>query len=307
MQSNEDDLETVRSNLTDDRGRSRSPATTKFPPYFVPRRPRVIKMRDLSPATRNMLTKEYYDAYDPWTGIRIAATLGILISLFTLFLIYKSRFNKSKNVLLPSKKTSLYLYDDDIADGDLGSLGSSDHSSVLGYPFTYNKNSAVDRMGFHIPEGFQLEEVLVKSSLVECVALKVHPSAKKTSKGPKFGTLRITEDASRSLPCSPYKQQQQASPNTDVKVPHSPTYSTDPLSLVGSITSFGSTDTSDSGRKQGNKETITKNVLKSPRRASASAEVGKSCPKSLVVTAKKPQDYRSRSTVVAIARRKRTS
>ncbi|KFM67164.1 hypothetical protein X975_24366, partial [Stegodyphus mimosarum] len=296
MQSNEDDLETLRSNLTDDRGRSRSPTTTKFPPYFVPRRPRVIRMRDLSPATRNMLTKEYYDAYDPWTGIRIAATLGILISLFTLFLIYKSRFNKSKSVLLPSKKTSLYLYDDDIADGDLGSLGSSDHSSVLGYP----------RMGFHFPEGFQLEEVLVKSSLVECVALKVHPSAKKTSKGPKFGTLRITEDASRSLPCSPYKQQQ-ASQNTDVKVPHSPTYSTDPLSLVGSITSFGSADTSDSGRRQGNKETINKNVLKSPRRASASAEIGKSCPKSLVVTAKKPQDYRSRSTVVAIARRKRTS
>ncbi|XP_054713822.1 uncharacterized protein LOC129223282 [Uloborus diversus] len=322
MSTNEDDFE---SSSNDTEHRSRSPSsvasTTRSPPYFIPRRPRVVKMRDLSPDTRDRLTREYFDAYDPWTGIRIAATLGILISLFTLFLIYKSRFTKSKNAILPSKKTSLYLYDEDLAiDPDLGSsLGSSDDpSSYAGFQFYKADDRFPFQQGnFNFREGFQLEEVLVKSSMVECVALKVHqppPGVKKPSKGgvePKFGTLCITEDASRSLPCSPYKLPPQ---NTDVKTPHSPVYSTGPASLTGSITSFGSTDTGDSAMNTSGKvycksgiELETKNVQKTSRKMSLGDTESKTCPKSLVVTAKKPQDYRSRSTVVAIARRKRPS
>lgn len=311
MQSSEDDSDTYMSNETDAPLLPRPPATTQFPPYFVPRRPRVVKMRDLSPETKIRLTREYYEAYDPWTGIRIAATLGILISLFTLFLIYKSKFHKSKNTLLPSKKTSLYLYDDDLGECDLGSIGSSEHSSSYGYNYPYNKSNVEDRMMFPFQEGFQLEEVFVKNEMVECVALKVHRSGKRASKsGPKFEAIRITEDASRSLPCSPYKPQEQ---NTDIKVPHSPTYSSGPTSLTGSITSFGSTDTGVSVNRRGkilgktNKDFESKH-LKKPRKASNNDDTdSKTCPKSLVVTAKKPQDYRSRSTVVAIARRKRPS
>ncbi|XP_071037484.1 uncharacterized protein [Parasteatoda tepidariorum] len=287
--------------------RSRSPTRI---PYFIPRRPKVVKMRDLSPDTRNQLTQEYFEAYDPWTGIRIAATLGILISLFTLFLIYKSKFNRSKATLLPAKKTSLYLYDDDFVDCDLGSLGSSCRSSMLGMEFPY-KHSVIDRAGFNFEDAFQLEEVLVKSSAGECVALKVHPPGRKSSKcGPKFGTLRITEDTPRSLPCSPYKPQQKVSEDTDVKALQSPTgtISSDPTSLTGSITSFGFSDSSEVAKKSSKKSTNSKNIKKSSKRSSYPVvELGKSCPKSMVVTTKKPQDYRSRSTIVSIARRQRNS
>lgn len=305
MQSSEDDSDKSTANDTDVRGRSRP--TTRSPPFFIPRRPRVVKMRDLSQDTRNRLTREYYEVYDPWVGIRIAATLGILITFFTLFLIYKSKFNKSKNPLLPSKKTSLYLYDDDMGDFDLGSIGSSEHTSSYAYNYPFSKNKMDDRMMFPFQEGFQLEEVFVKNQVVECVALKVHRSGKRASKGgPKFEAIRISEDASRSLPCSPYKPEEQ---DTEIKVPHSPTYSTDPTSLTGSITSFGSTDTGVSvNRPSKMLGKVGKEFeLKAKRSWNSSQEDPKTCPKSLVVTAKKPQDYRSRSTVVAIARRKRTS
>ena len=309
MQKNEDDFDNSTFSVTRGPVRFRPVFTTKKP-YFIPRRPRVTKFRDLSPDTKERLTREYYDAYDPWTGIRIAATLGILISLFTLFLIYKSKINKSKSTLLPTKKTSLYLYDDDVGDCDLGSIGSSENTSSYGYNYPYSKRNVEDRMMFPFQEGFQVEEVLVKNQVVECVALKVHRSSKRASAskaGQKLDVL-VSEDASRSLPCSPYKPQQQ---DTNIKVPHSPTYSTDPTSLTGSITSFGSTDTGVSvtrpSKMLGKVSKEYELKTKIPRRYSNEEKDSKTCPKSLVVTAKKPQDYRSRSTVVAIARRKRPS
>ncbi|GIY63212.1 uncharacterized protein CDAR_89011 [Caerostris darwini] len=170
MEESEDDELSPQSN---DTGHSRGRSPTRIP-YFIPRRPRVVKMRDLSPATREFLTKEYFDAYDPWTGIRIAATLGILISLFTLFLIYKSRFNRSRNAMPPTKKTtSLYLYDDmDLGDCELGSISSSGGRSSYGLSFAY-KSRPEDQFRFEDASGFQLEEVYVKPSMV---ALKVHSS-----------------------------------------------------------------------------------------------------------------------------------
>lgn len=308
MQKNEDASDNSTFNFTRGPVRFRPILTTRKP-YYIPRRPRVIKFRDLSPETKERLTREYYDTYDPWTGIRVAATLGSIISLFTFFLIYKSKISKHKDKFFPSKKTSLYLYDDDVG-GDLGSIGSSEHTSSYGYHYPYSKRNIEDRMMFPFQEGFQVEEVLVKNQVVECVALKVHRSSKRAS-APKAGhnlDIHISEDASRSLPCSPYKPQQQ---DTKIKVPRSPTYSTDPTSITGSITSFGSTDTGVSVNKPSNilgkvsKEFEVKTIM--PRRSSSGDKDSKTCPKSLVVTAKKPQDYRSRSTVVAIARRKRPS
>ncbi|XP_023235386.1 uncharacterized protein LOC111634781 [Centruroides sculpturatus] len=64
---------------------------TPKPQYTFVRRPQVIRMRDLSPASRARVAAEYYQTYDVMTGVRIAATLGGLITLFALFLFYKSR------------------------------------------------------------------------------------------------------------------------------------------------------------------------------------------------------------------------
>lgn len=64
---------------------------TPKPQYPFVRRPQVIRMRDLSPASRARVATEYYQTYDVMTGVRIAATLGGLITLFALFLFYKSR------------------------------------------------------------------------------------------------------------------------------------------------------------------------------------------------------------------------
>lgn len=308
MQKNEDASDNSTFNYTRSPVPLRPIFTTRKP-FYVPRRPRVIKFRDLSPETKERLTREYYDTYDPWTGIRVAATLGSIISLFILFLFYKSKISKYKNRFIPSKKTSLYLYDDDVG-GDIGSIGSSEHTSSYGYNYPYGKRNIEDRMMFPFQEGFQVEEVLVKNQVVECVALKVHRSSKRASAS-KAGhklDIHISEDASRSLPCSPYKPQQQ---DTHIKVSRSPTYSTDPTSITGSITSFGSTDTGVSVNKPSKILEKVSNEFevktKIPRRSSSGDKDSKTCPKSLLVTAKKPQDYRSRSTVVAIARRKRPS
>lgn len=167
-------------------------------PYFIPRRPRVIRMRDLSPATREALTKEYFDAYDPWTGIRIAATLGLFISLFALFLAYKSRFhNRSSAKRVSAAKTSLYLYDDDEL-----SLSSSVTSGREEDPLP----------------GFRLQEVYVggASSVVGgassvVAALKVKRSSSSSRGGGAKGrgvTKREELDSSRSLPCSPLKDEE---------------------------------------------------------------------------------------------------
>lgn len=167
-------------------------------PYFIPRRPRVIRMRDLSPATREAMTKEYFDAYDPWTGIRIAATLGLFISLFALFLAYKSRFhNKSSAKRVNAAKTSLYLYDEDEL-----SLSSSVTSGMDADPLP----------------GFRLQEVYVggASSVVGgassvVAALKVKRSSSSSRGGGAKGrgvTKREELDSSRSLPCSPLKDEE---------------------------------------------------------------------------------------------------
>ncbi|CAN7938816.1 unnamed protein product [Ixodes hexagonus] len=49
-----------------------------------------------STLTPEAARSQYYAGYDPMTGLRIAATLGAIITLFTLFLIYKSKCRPSK-------------------------------------------------------------------------------------------------------------------------------------------------------------------------------------------------------------------
>ncbi|KAL3234004.1 hypothetical protein MRX96_022761 [Rhipicephalus microplus] len=49
-----------------------------------------------STLTPEAARSQYYAAYDPMTGLRIAATLGAIITLFTLFLIYKSKCRPAK-------------------------------------------------------------------------------------------------------------------------------------------------------------------------------------------------------------------
>ena len=53
--------------------------------------------RSLDPAEEKRLYEEdYYSDYDPSVGARIALTLGVLILLFTLFVIYKSHCHVRK-------------------------------------------------------------------------------------------------------------------------------------------------------------------------------------------------------------------
>lgn len=40
---------------------------------------------------------EYYSDYDPMIGIRIAIALGILITLFAIFLLYKTQCSAKRN------------------------------------------------------------------------------------------------------------------------------------------------------------------------------------------------------------------
>lgn len=75
---------------------SRASTTTEVPFYLLAKRPSIVRMRDLSPEERAKVIGEYYQNYDVMTGLRIAATLGGLITLFTLFLFYKSKCKSYK-------------------------------------------------------------------------------------------------------------------------------------------------------------------------------------------------------------------
>lgn len=72
-----------------------STSTTSTPsPYWYHGGGRVLYTT--STLTPEAARSQYYAAYDPMTGLRIAATLGAIITLFTLFLIYKSKCRPSK-------------------------------------------------------------------------------------------------------------------------------------------------------------------------------------------------------------------
>ncbi|XP_076316193.1 uncharacterized protein LOC143228758 [Tachypleus tridentatus] len=62
---------------------------SRYPTY---RRGHLSKTYYLSPEYKARKAEEFYQSYDVMTGVRIAATLGGLITLFTLFLFYKSKF-----------------------------------------------------------------------------------------------------------------------------------------------------------------------------------------------------------------------
>ena len=49
---------------------------------------------------------DYYADYDPMVGIRIAISLGVLITLFTIFILYKTQCNarRTKRILSASLK-----------------------------------------------------------------------------------------------------------------------------------------------------------------------------------------------------------
>lgn len=68
-------------------------ATSTLSPYWYPGR----VLYTTSTLTPEAARAQYYAAYDPMTGLRIAATLGAIITLFTLFLIYKSKCRPAKN------------------------------------------------------------------------------------------------------------------------------------------------------------------------------------------------------------------
>ncbi|XP_023220593.1 uncharacterized protein LOC111622461 [Centruroides sculpturatus] len=53
--------------------------------------------RHLTREERMRLANEYYQTYDAMTGVRIAATLGSIITLFTVFLLYKSKCRMDKD------------------------------------------------------------------------------------------------------------------------------------------------------------------------------------------------------------------
>lgn len=53
--------------------------------------------RHLTREERARLANEYYQTYDAMTGVRIAATLGSIITLFTVFLLYKSKCRIDKD------------------------------------------------------------------------------------------------------------------------------------------------------------------------------------------------------------------
>ncbi|KAH9373586.1 hypothetical protein HPB48_014817 [Haemaphysalis longicornis] len=73
-----------------------STSTTSTPsPYWYHAGGRVLYTT--STLTPEAARAQYYAAYDPMTGLRIAATLGAIITLFTLFLIYKSKCRPAKS------------------------------------------------------------------------------------------------------------------------------------------------------------------------------------------------------------------
>ena len=62
--------------------------------------------------TKDLYT-DYYSDYDPMVGIRIAISLGVLITLFTFFIFYKTKCNarRTKRMFQASLKTRDYGLD----------------------------------------------------------------------------------------------------------------------------------------------------------------------------------------------------
>ena len=58
---------------------------------------RVVHERtDSHPNRESEYVRDYYADYDPMVGIRIAISLGLLITLFTIFILYKTQCNARK-------------------------------------------------------------------------------------------------------------------------------------------------------------------------------------------------------------------
>ncbi|XP_076321664.1 uncharacterized protein LOC143231046 [Tachypleus tridentatus] len=79
-----------------DRDRAENKSLLWRPIYPKDWRRHFSKTYFLSPEHKNQKMKEFYETYDFMTGVRIAATLGGLITLFTLFLFYKSKCKTDK-------------------------------------------------------------------------------------------------------------------------------------------------------------------------------------------------------------------
>ncbi|KAG8176967.1 hypothetical protein JTE90_011264 [Oedothorax gibbosus] len=265
--------------LFDDDEAPPTPSSSALP-YFIPRRPRVIRMRDLSPDTRAALTKEYFDAYDPWTGARIAATLGLFISLFALFLAYKSRFHSRQNAStarhaakMAAAKTSLYLYEDD----DISISSSVDSIGGLAE-------------GAEPLPGFHLQQVYMGGGSSVVAALKVKRSSyssKGTSGEEVKRSFDVEEggDAFRSLPCSPLKDEE----GEEVRSSQQP----GPQEMV---------DRTRPTRLEGHAHECGK---KHKHKHGGRSQQAKGTESVVVVVAKKPHSYRNRNTIVSIARRQR--
>ncbi|XP_076359985.1 uncharacterized protein LOC143252162 [Tachypleus tridentatus] len=81
---------------------SEQTVNTSVPVVWTPNNPIVwrgypSKPHFLSPEYKSQKVEEFYKTYDYMTGVRIAATLGGLIVLFTLFLLYKSKCKTYKD------------------------------------------------------------------------------------------------------------------------------------------------------------------------------------------------------------------
>ncbi|GFV93777.1 uncharacterized protein TNCV_366771 [Trichonephila clavipes] len=206
-------------------------------PYITPTKPKIVPMRDLSPASQKLLIKEFYSAYDPWTGIRIAIGIGIFIALFALFLTCKSTFTRRRTNKPSTKKIpSLYLYNDmNVSDCELRNISSTGDICVNGLASSY-KTEPNAQFRFDDAIEIQLQEVSINP------ALKIQALGKGFSNNrAKTAKMKIAENISRSLPCSPYsskRQQQLTSHITILKKPPSPTNSTNPNSLEGSFDSL---------------------------------------------------------------------
>ncbi|GFR10632.1 uncharacterized protein TNCT_435631 [Trichonephila clavata] len=204
-------------------------------PYFTPTKPKIVPMRDLSPASQKLVIQEFYDAYDPWTGIRIAIGIGVFIALFAFFLFCKSQFTRSRNYKPSTKKIpSLYLYNDMDVSDELRNISSTGDICANGLASAYttepNVQSSLDEAA-----GFQLHEISVHPSIA--FGKGFSNSRTKTAK------IKTTGNISRSLPCSPYsskRQQQTPFQKTISKRSSSPDTSTKPTSFVVHVGSLGS-------------------------------------------------------------------
>lgn len=75
---------------------------------------RVVHERtDSHPNRESQHIPDYYADYDPMVGIRIAISLGVLITLFTIFILYKTQCNarKTRRLFQASTRTRAHGFD----------------------------------------------------------------------------------------------------------------------------------------------------------------------------------------------------